>query len=255
MIDSGSLELAHARVHARHGERLDAAAWRRIEVMREFAPSLELARATALRPWLSGITADSSVEQIEAALRGQWRAIVVEVAGWMPAAWRPAILWCAWLPDLALLQHLARGGEPPRWLRDDAAWRELGAAPPPARAATLAAGPQAPLASAWPTPDAIGTAWLAAWRRLVPRRRGDAGPALDELVRVLSDHARAFAAAAPSQGWSLRNDLRTRLAQLLRRAALQPAGAFIHIALCALDLERLRGELLRRVLFRNWAVA
>jgi len=255
VIDCGSLEYAHARVQARHGERLEPAAWRRIEVMREFAPSLELARATALRPWLVGITADSSVDQIEASLRRQWRSVVVEVAGWMPAAWRPAVLWCAWLPDLALLQHLARGGEPPRWLRDDEVWRELAVAAPPARGAVLAAGPQAPLASAWPTPHALGRAWLAAWRPRLPRSLGDADRALDELVRVLLGHARAFATAAPSQGWSLRSDLQARLSHLLHRAALQPASAFIHIALSALDLERLRGELLRRVLFRNWTVA
>jgi hypothetical protein len=31
--------------------------------------------------------------------------------------------------------------------------------------------------------------------------------------------------------------------------------AFIHVALCALDLERLRAELLRRLLFRRWKLA
>jgi hypothetical protein len=255
VIDCGSLELTQARVQARHGERLDATAWRRIEVMRDFAPSLELARATALRPWLIGITADSGVEQIEAVLRRQWRAVVAEVAGWMPAPWVPAILWCAWLPDLALLQHLARGGEPPRWLVDDEVWRELGAVAGPDRAAVLAASPQGPLAGAWRAPQALGPAWLAAWRSRLPPRSGDFGETLEQLVRLLSAHEQAFAVAAPSQGGALRGLLQTRLSQLLRRAALQPAIAFVHIALCALDLERLRGELVRRVVFRNWTVA
>jgi len=255
VIDCGSLEYAHARVHARHGQRLDAGTWRRIEVMRDFAPSLELARATALRPWLVGITADSSAPQIEATLRRHWRALIDEIAGWMPTAWRRAIVWCVWLPDLALLQHLARGGEAPPWLRDDEVWRDLSNAPLPARAAVLAAGPAGALASAWPTPRALGRAWLDAWWLRLPQHASAAGTTLDQLVRVLLDHARAFAVAAPSQGWSLRGTLQTRLSQLLRRSALQPASVFVHITLCALDLERLRAELLRRVIFRNWTVA
>lgn len=254
MIECGSVELADARVHARHGERLDASGWRRIEVLREFAPALELARTTALRPWLVGITADSSVEEIEAALRGHWRRTVAEVADWMPARWRPAILWCAWLPELPLLQHLARGGDPPRWLDDDALWRAVATAPAETRSAVLAAGPASGLAAAWAAPEATGRTWLGAWRERLPARLGDAGAALDALVRALLAHAAAFVQAAPSQGWSLRASLQAQLVHLLRRSALQPAIAFVHIALCALDLERLRAELLRRAIFRNWQV-
>ena len=65
MIVAGSLELTHARVLARHGERLAAADWRRIEAIRDWAPALELARTTALRPWLEGVSVDSGVAQIE----------------------------------------------------------------------------------------------------------------------------------------------------------------------------------------------
>jgi hypothetical protein len=65
----------------------------------------------------------------------------------------------------------------------------------------------------------------------------------------LQSHAATFAAAPASQSRLLRAALRTRLALLLRRATLEPAAAFIHLALCALELERLRGELLLRTLF------
>jgi hypothetical protein len=255
VIDCGSLEYAHARLHARHGERLDEAAWRRIEVIRDFAPLLEGARAGALRPWLVGITADSSVHQVEAALRGHWRALVDERLAWMPLSWQRALRWCAVLPDLALLQHLARGGEPSTWMHDDPSWRELCAAQPQARAAVLGAGPYATLAGAWSAPEALGRAWHDEWQRRLPRPLSDAGDALPRLVHVLLDHRRAFVDAAPSEGWLLRGALRARLALLFRRAALQPAAAFIDLALCALDLERLRAELLRRVLFPRWQVA
>lgn len=255
MIDCGSLELAHARLHARHGRRLDAAAWRRIEVLRDFAPLLALARGTALQPWLAGIGADSDVRQVEAALRRHWRALVDEVAAWMPADWRPAIVWCALLPDLALLQHLARGGAAAAWMEDDDRWRALCAALPRARQAVLAAGPAADLAVAWPAPQRMGAAWHDAWQRRLPQPLGEARAMLDRLVRLLVDHRQAFAEAAPSQGWQQRGALQAGLTLLLRRAALEPAAVFAHLALCALDLERLRAELLRPLLFRHWKAA
>ncbi len=255
MIECGSLEYAQARLHARHGQRVDEAAWRRIETMREFAPLLELARGTALRPWLTGITPDSTAHRIEAALRGHWRVLVDEVVAWMPEPWQPPLAWCAVLPDLAPLQHLARGGEPAAWMPDDGAWRELCAAQPQARAAMLGAGPLAALAVAWPLPQTLAQAWQAEWQRRLPQRLSDAGDALVQVVRALLDHRTAFADAAPGQGWLLRSSLRAKLSLLLRRAALDPTAAFIHLALCALDLERLRAELLRRVLFPRWKVA
>ncbi len=255
MIECGSLEYAHARLHARHGQRIDEAAWRRIETLREFAPLLELARGTALRPWLVGITADSTAHQIESTLRGHWRALVEEVSAWMPGPWRPPLAWCTLLPDLAPLQHLARGGGPAAWMPDDSRWRALCEAPPQAQAAALRAGPFAALAVAWPAPQAIGPAWLAEWRRLLPQTPGDDADTLGQVVCALLDHRQAFAEAAAGQGWLLRASLRARLALLLRRAAIEPAAAFIHLALCALDLERLRAELLRRAVFPRWKVA
>jgi len=255
VIECGSLDYAQARLQARHGQRVDEAAWRRIETMREFAPLLELARGTALRPWLVSIAADTTAHGIEATLRGHWRALVDEVVTWMPGPWQAALGWCAVLPDLAPLQHLARGGEAAAWIADDGELGELCAAPPPTRLAVLAAGPLAALAPAWDAPQAMGRSWLIEWQRRLPQPLNEAGDALGQLVHELCDHAGSFAEASPGQGWQLRAALRARISLLLRRAALEPAAAFIHVALCALDLERLRGELLRRVLFRRWKLA
>ena len=255
MIECGSLEYAQARIGARQGERLREADWHRIEVLRDLRPLLELARGTALRPWLAGIEVDSSVHRVEAALRDRWRALVAEVAGWMPARWRPALAWWAVLPDLAPLQHLARGEEPAPWMRDDGAWRELCASAPEARAARLADGPFASLAAAWSAPQTLSRAWQAEWRRRWPEQGREADDMLERLARAWLEHERAFAAATSGQGWLLRGSLRAHLALLLRRATLHPAAAFIHLALCALDLERLRAELVRRIVFVGRAAA
>ena len=251
MIACGSLEFAQARVHARQGQRADDATWQRLETTRDYAALLEVARQSVLRPWLSGITSPGQVRQIEAALRGHWRAAVAEAAAWMPAAWQPALSWCAVLPDLPLLQHLARGGDAAPWMADDAVWRLLAAAPAAEQAALLAAGPCAALAAAWARPDELPQAWLAEWRRRLPGGPGsaDTDDSLRQLGGLLRAHAEAFVAAPPGPGALLRRALQGRLVQLLHRVALQPAVAFIHLALCALDFERLRGELLVRALF------
>lgn len=233
-IDCGSLEFAHARILARHGQRVAETTWQRIEVVRGFAPALELARGSALRPWLVGLSADSTQAQIETVLRGHGQAMVDEVAAWMPAAWQPALAWCARWPDLPVLQHLARGGELPPGLREDERW--------------------AAMAPAWTDPDHIGEQWLAAWQRLLPRAALVADGPLVRVLALWRQHGLAFAQAVPGQGWPQRAALRSRLALLLRSAALDPAAAFIHLTLCALDLERLRAELLRRACFPRWAL-
>jgi len=249
MIECGSLDYAQARLQSRHGQRANEAAWQRLETAREFAALLDAAAQSPLRPWVAGLTAASPAHRIEAVLRAHWRERVAELAGWMPPPWRPALDWCAVLPDLPLLQHLARGGTSPAWLADDPELGPLGSAAVSERAAVLAAGPLAPLAGAWAAPDSLGQAWTAEWRRRLPGTPGGRGDSLATVAQTLQAHAVAFRTAAPGTGWLLRRALQARLALLMRRAALEPAAAFIHLALCALDGERLRGELLGRVLF------
>ena len=259
VIDCGSLEFAHARLHSRHGQRADESTWQRLETVREFAALLETARGTSLQPWVFGLTATASARQIEAALRSQWRMTVVEVVGWMPARWQAALSWCAVLPDLPLLQHLACDGEVSAAMLDDPEHRALCDAPSGARLAVLSAGRLAALAMAWSAqqtsagaqPSAWLFAWHAEWRRRLPRRTSETDDKLAWVEAALHAHASAFAAAPPGSGKLLRQSLGTHLSQLLRRAMLDPAAAFIHITLCGLDLERLRGELLLRALFTD----
>ncbi len=119
MIEAGSLEYAHARLGARFGARPDELAWRRIEMIRDVGGMLDAARASPLSVYLGEIGPDADAHAIELALRAHLRERVRAIAAWMPPDWRAAIEWCALLPDLPVLQHLARGGAPPPWLRDD----------------------------------------------------------------------------------------------------------------------------------------
>jgi len=249
MIDCGSLEYAQARLQARHGQRAGEAAWQRLETAREFVALLDAARSSPLRAWVVGLTPYSGAHEIDTVLRTHWRATVAEVAAWMPRAWQPALAWCALLPLLPALQHLARGGAAAPWMRSDADLRALCAVATGERAAVLAAGSMAALAPAWRAPQSFAAVWQQAWAERLPRPLRADGDSLHVVVQAVRAHACAFAAAPTGQGNPLRRALQARLALLLRRCTVEPAAAFIHIALCALDLERLRGELIGRAVF------
>ncbi len=251
MTREGDLAYAWARICARLGERPDEVAWRSIELIRELPALLEAARQPAFRRWLDGMTADAGPHAIEALLLAQWRALTREVASWMPVAWQPAVEWTAVLPDLPVLQYLARNGEVLPWMREDPVYRELsGMHAGPAALARIA-----PLAATWSDPDGMLHAWREEWARRIPRGAFIDTELLDTLVRVLSAHRAALAPAWFATGATHRRGLAAVLLVRMRRATLSPAAAFIFLALCALDLERLRGELLRRALFPKFILA
>ncbi len=245
---AGSLELAQARLSARHGARADDALWRRIEHVREFVPLLDLLHGTPLARWVVGIGAMSAVHAIEATLRQTWREEVAATAAWMPECWQPSVRWWGSWPDVAVADHLGHDGAPLPWMEDDPLYRELvGAASiaPPGRSDTaLRARTLRELGS---TPRSRA-AWCDGWRARLPDGAGE-GALLRRLVRALEEHRVAFANAGATGGNALRRALQDRLRVLFRAATLDPALAFIHLTLAALEEERLRAELVRRVAF------
>lgn len=250
MIDAGSLEYAHARLCARYGDRPDELAWRRIETLRDFPAMLEAVRASYLGAWIADIGPDSDVHAIEFAIRAHWRGRVAAIAAWMPAAWRSAIEWCGLMVDLPVLQHLARGGAPPPWLRTDPLADLLRNDPPSRTRSAVAVLLEAGRAD----PDHLGQLWYVGWQQRLPGR-GAQPVQLAAFARLLAAHAAAFADPLQHDGWAQRRTLHARLTQQFRRAALDPAAAFIFLTLSALDGERLRGELVRRAAFPRLQLA
>ena len=97
-----------------------------------------------------------------------------------------------------------------------------------------------------------GKRLLELWRARWPRMSGRERRALDALVETLSRHLEEMAtASASSDGWVLRAALGARLGRLFRAECEQPAAVFCHLGMIALDVERLRGALLRRALFED----
>ena len=91
-------------------------------------------------------------------------------------------------------------------------------------------------------------AWYAEWERHLPPD-ARAATALAELVRDVGRHLGRFRAAAVHEAAPLRRGLEARFIAYFRRHPLDPAAAFAWLGICALDLERLRGELARRRAF------
>ena len=247
MIDAGSLEFTYARIWARQADAAGEALWRRIEITRDFDAALEIVRASPLARWLEGLGADVGAHAIERVMRRHWRERVAELAAWMPQSWQAAVQWCSVLIDLPALQHLAVGAAPPRWMADDPIWHAV-----VTDGAAVGDAWQPLLTAARTDVNSLLPRWQAEWDRRLPR--GFGRDTLDEqLLPLLADHAAAFAAPQASDGWALRHVLQRRLLLLLRRVLVEPAAAFIYLALCALEFERLRGELLRRVAFSRGA--
>jgi hypothetical protein len=233
MIAAGSLEYALARMHARLGLRPGEDAWRSMEQARGLEPLLELCRGTSVEKVAATLSAASDLHAVDLAIRDGWRRAVDEARAWMPAGYAAALDALRALPLLPAREYLARGGKPAPWMRALADAHDG----PPA---------ECDLADAEAAPNA--QAWYARWQRLLPPH-ALADTALADLVRDVGRHLARFRVAAAYEAPGLRRDLAQRFLACFRRHPLEPAAAFAWLGVVALDLERLRGELARRIAF------
>jgi hypothetical protein len=262
MIGGLPLEYAQARLQARYGQRGDEPLWVQIRSARSFSAVLETLRASPLRRWVTAIPADADADEVELRLRVELRACIAEVASWMPDEWHPALLWTTHLVDLPAVARLASGEPPLPWMKRDPVLQQYAEADADARRAALRNGPHQAVVRAVEAQAAESTArraaladavartvWLDEWRRRWPDRTGEDALALEELVRLFTRHLPRFAELGPEEAAALRRDLQTQLEVRFRRHALTPVAAFAYLALVALDLERLRGQLVVRAAF------
>lgn len=221
------MEYAQARLQARYGAHPVEAQWRQLGVHRDIAAYLAAARAMPFADWLAGIDDSAGPHEIERALRRCWRRAVAEVAHWLPAEWGPATRWLASLIDLPAFAHRERGGLLPRGIETD-----------PQLA--FRAGGKVDLEQ-----------WQAQWMRLWPQDRETECLDLEQLSVRLRRHLADFAQCDAAAAWEARRALRSRAVLAFRRAALRPVAGLLFLLLLALDLERLRAELMLRALRRR----
>jgi hypothetical protein len=238
-----------ARLQARHGERLQEADWRAIEAARSIDQFIERAHASPLRRFSERVHARTSSHAIERILRDAWRSYVMEVAGWVPAAWRQAVMWTSHVPELPIIDALLKG-DAPKWIRQDPVFAVLTETDPRKRSAALTNSLLDPLVASGAREETLAARWSTHWRSLWPHRRKTDKSALLDLAATINAHVeRLDHTSMQEKSAPYRRDLTRTLTRMFRRHSGSPTAVFCHLALVALDLERLRGGLIRRRLF------
>ena len=108
--------------------------------------------------------------------------------------------------------------------------------------------------AAAPHPTLLPSLGHPGWRRHWPQQ-AHRDPALAALTQLFTRHLARFRLAAPHEAAGLRRDFHDRLFAIIRHHPMQPVAAFAWLAIAALDLERLRGELARRIAFPGARIA
>jgi len=249
MMVPGSIEYAQVRIQSRYAARANASAWREMEHARELSPLIEAARRSGFDRVVGQLPMPLGLHELDLALRKQWRERVDEVAGWMPVDWQPAVRWCELIVELPFIRYLADGGMPYEWMQRDACCAHFCAQPGSQTPATMGGEAFARLHEPWDGPEAIASGWYREWRSRMPRLSEEEAAHFLVFVRTIESHLGAFSQAAVDEGWSQRHMLEQKLNTLFRRVTLEPLAAFAFLALQWLDVERLRGEIARRIAF------
>ncbi len=272
MIAGLPIEYAYARACARLAQRPDERLWTQLHSARSVGAALEAVRGSAAAAYLSGVTWPAPLADLELAFRQQWRTRVDELARWAPDPWRAALRWTAHLVDLPALVHLLGDELPAPWIAADPVLAPYAHPQRGERRAALAAGPLAAVAlaveTAEPPPRRLDAAarqrarlhsavraWETEWRARWPVLDDEARASIERLAALVRAHLARFAALTVEDAPAARQRLGAEVAALLRHCPAQPAALFAYLALAALDLERLRAEILVRAAFRTATAA
>jgi hypothetical protein len=238
---------AQARAQARNGDRLTPTEWRMLESSRSLTQYLHVARGTALAPRLRHYTRTTSPHAIERSLRHDWRIEVDGVSRWLPPRWFAAVRWTRWLPDLPSYTHLLQGGRVPAWMGRDPTLAQVAIGDVDERIAAINLTEPGQALARYGDDDPVDS-WLLHWRTLWPKGESTHA-AIDELADIVITNLESVRPIGPDSYRSLES----RTLRLMRRNINQPAVAFYHLLLTALQLYRLRDGLIRRALFNDVA--
>jgi hypothetical protein len=244
----GNVEYALTRVQSEYGARPDTNEWRRLEASHDLGQYLEAARSSIFGPWVATLDRSRDAHFIERTLRGAWRSYVRTVAAWHPRRWQPWLIWLEWLPTLGLIARLERAGPMPAWLLADPIVGPVARGSSAERLADVNGTALAVFEPAITGRVPLGELWLAHLQELRPPVDAFTEQLLAAVSRAVQEHTRMLALEG-ANGVALRDQLRKRFDRLFRAAAGTVVATLCHLALMALDFERLRGGLVNRSLF------
>lgn len=249
MILPSQFAYSQTRLQARHGERPDEQTWRQLETQQELVNFLQNARRSPLRPWVLGMHANDNWHLLEQTLLQQLHLYIEHVANWQPSPWRAAVRWVRHLLYLPALQYLLSGNTAPAWMLQDSYLKPFTSTGVQQRLLAMQQSDSAPIVSAWQEGLPLLKGWLQHWHTLWPDEHSTTTRPLIKISALLLRHLETFRHIHPGQGWQERENLASKLSNLFRRYSQQPAAVFLHLALVALDIERLRGNIMQRALF------
>ena len=249
MTAPASFGYVQARAQARLASLPRESDWQRLEATRGLSAFLEEARATALKPWVAGLSGASDAHDIDRGIRMLFQAEVEAAARWVPEGWRASVRWVQWLPQLLVIGQALTSGRVPEWMSHDPVLSGFSGSGGEVDLAALRAAGLGPLIAAAVDGGDLPAAWLESWRSRWPAMRRRFRLNLEGLCGTFVEHQRRFLASEPDRTWLLRRELDLRLRHSFHLYLMQPAGLFAYLALVAVGLERLRGALVGRALF------
>ena len=244
------LAYAQTRVQSRYGRRADSGVWLKLHNIQDLGSYLQTAQQTALRPWVLGLSPTHNSHDIEQALRQKYRQHVDEVSGWMPVKWQKPLQWIKCLADLPTLQYLLAGGEPLEWMKSDPSVSDFTGDDLQLRVQLIRNAGNEALVDSWQKNGSILSGWLSQWNSIRPKsiyvERG-----VEPLEKLLLEQMQL---QTMQQGATLPTDYENmfdRLRLVFRRSAFQPAAVCAYLAIVALDVHRLRSDLMLRLFFQD----
>jgi len=240
-----------ARLQARHGARPKEGEWRRLHSIGDLGNYLQVAQRGSLKYWVVGMNATTNVHDIELTLRHRYRSYIDDLSRWLGNDWRTAILWLKRLIDLPALNHLLAGQSINNWMLDDPELKPFAHVNENLRADAFLASDCNVFLHAWKNQQRLTDAWFQEFNQLCPisitKQSG-----FMHVWKAIANRLEAQCESPSDNTAIARESLETELSAGFRKYSGSPAAFFIHLALTALDLEKLRGALVHRSLFPEY---
>jgi len=249
MVSAAQYAYVQTRLQARHGARLSDDDWRRLRSIGDLANYLQVAQRGPLNDWVVGIGANTPVHEIELLLRQRFRSYVDEVSRWLDADWQQSVGWVKRLIDLPALSLILSGLPVPNWMLDDPELKPFIHVNASLRDDAFMDSDCRGFLLAWKHQEPLSDAWIREWQQISPgKNQKKAG--LVQLIKLYLNKLRVQNEFPEESTELLRDSLELELRGAFRRFSGNPEAIFVHLGLVALDLEQLRGDLVRRALFQ-----
>jgi hypothetical protein len=249
MAKAAQYAYVQTRLQARHGVRLSDEEWRRLRSIGDLANYLQVAQRGPLNNWVVGIGANTTVHEIELLLRQRFREYIEAVSRWLGDDWRQSINWVKRLIDLPALSYILSGRAAPGWMLEDPGLKPFIHVNANLRDEAFWASDCRVFLQAWKNQEPLSEAWLREWKHISPLERHHQ-TGMEQLCRMFRSKLHAQSESPEESTELLRDALEKELRGAFRRLSGGPEIMFVHLGLVALDIERLRGDLVRMALFQ-----